>query len=292
MVSLIWNHPANEGHRTRALAKAAAWQAYKRTIKRPFDLRVFGTMRLRAYSDSHQPGRIIYYNGLPDFEEMSFIRRYLRPGDRFIDGGANAGLYTLLTASLVEPAGHVDSFDASPPTAARLQENVDRNGLSSFVTVHACALSDQEGGTVTFTIGRAASSGDRIARADDADLETATVPTTTLDSLPNVAYAMAALDVEGAEPLALKGAQRLLNDNNPPVWQLELVDKFVRRFGYSAEDVVAMFVDAGYVLASYDPYTNELAPDDAKLGHTRCQLAISKSRWSEVVNRLKRPATS
>jgi FkbM family methyltransferase len=290
MTTLIWNHPANAGHRVRALSKAAAWQAYKRTIRRPFDLRVFDTMHLRAYPDSHQPGRIIYYNGLPDFEEMLFIRRYLRPGDRFIDGGANVGLYTLLAASIVGPTGHVDTFEASPPTGARLRENVERNSLSSYVTVHACALAEEEG-TVTFTIGRAATVGDRIARVDDADLPTATVPTTTLDTLPSVPYAMAALDIEGAEPLALRGAQRLLSENNPPVWQLELVDKFVRRFGFSADDVVEMLHEAGYVLAGYDPKANELAPDDSKLGHTRCQLAISKARWDEVVDRLRESAT-
>lgn len=63
------------------MGRAALWQAYKRTIARPFDLRVYGQLRLRAYPDSHEPGRFIYYVGLPEFEEMTFMQRYLRPGD-------------------------------------------------------------------------------------------------------------------------------------------------------------------------------------------------------------------
>src|SRR6266542_1227032 len=108
LLRLIWEHPANRNNRIAAVAKAALWQAYKRTIRRPLDLTVYGGLRLRAYPDSHEPGRFIYYGGLPDYEEMTFMCRYLRQGDRFIDGGANVGAYTLLAASLVGPTGSVD----------------------------------------------------------------------------------------------------------------------------------------------------------------------------------------
>lgn len=114
LTELMWNHPANAHHRLRAFAKAGAWQVYKRVIGRPFTMRVYEDLRIRCYADSHQPGRLIYFGGLPDFEEMTFMQRYLRPGDGFIDAGANVGLYTLLAAKLVGPTGAVHAFEASP----------------------------------------------------------------------------------------------------------------------------------------------------------------------------------
>ena len=35
---------------------------------------------------------------------------------------------------------------------------------------------------------------------------------------------MGKMDLEGAEPLAMQGSQRLLGDANPPAWMLEYTD--------------------------------------------------------------------
>jgi len=47
----------------------------------------YGDLKFRAYPDSTEPGRLLYFGGLPDYDEMWFMRRYLRPGDSVIDGG-------------------------------------------------------------------------------------------------------------------------------------------------------------------------------------------------------------
>ena len=87
---------------------------------RPLDLSVYGSMSFRAYRNSTQPGRFIYFGGLPDYEEMTFMKRFLRPGDGFIDGGANEGMFTLLAAQLVGPSGAVHAFEAVPEFAKLL----------------------------------------------------------------------------------------------------------------------------------------------------------------------------
>jgi FkbM family methyltransferase len=254
LLRLIWNHPANRGKRIRAVAKAIAWQAYKRTMTRPFRLRIYRDVILNAYPDSEESGRFIYFNGLPDQREMVFMRRYMRPGDRFIDGGAHIGTYTLLAASLVGTKGSVDAFEPAPVEARRLIENIDLNRLSN-VRVHLVALADKRG-FAQFTIDRGA--GNRIKTVDDADRAVRTVRTTTLDEALTGRYAMAKLDLEGAEFLALKGAEEHLIEGNPPVWLLELVNRFVRRFGASALDVVDWLAARGYELARYDVARNRL----------------------------------
>lgn len=284
LLDLIVHHPANQGRRGRALARALGWQLYKRTIRRPFNLRVYDGMRMRAYADSHQPGRMIYFGGMPDWEEMQFMLRYLRPGDGFIDAGANVGVYTLLAAKLVGSAGTVHAFEGGPQTVERLRENVALNGLRQ-VHVHGAALADREG-TVRFTVGRAATSGDRIARDVDPVTASVEVPSVTLDALAGDDFAMAKLDLEGAEPLALRGAARLLAAQNPPVWELELVDKFLRRYDSSAAGVVATLRDAGYLVGRYLPDENRLELDDALVGRVTNVLAVAEDRVDDVCARL------
>jgi FkbM family methyltransferase len=269
LLRLIWQHPANRNSRIGAVAKAALWQAYKRTIKRPFDLPVYDGLRLRAYPDSHEPGRFIYYGGLPDFDEMTFIRRYLRPGDRFIDGGANVGAYTLLAASLVGPTGHVDAFEPAPLEISRLRENVSRNGFDQ-VRVHEAGLADVPG-WADFTVDR--KSGNRLRRTDDDQANVTLVAVTTIDTaLPATNHAMAKLDLEGAEPLALRGAERHLAAGDPPVLVLELVDRFVRRFGSSAVEVADWLYHRGYELATYDAAVNRLDVTGRSLAGSRTNV--------------------
>jgi FkbM family methyltransferase len=254
LLRLIWEHPANRDRRLTAIGSALLWQAYKRAIGRPFDLSVYGGLKLRAYPDSHEASRFIYFGGLPDYAEMTFIRRFLRPGDWVIDGGANVGTYTLLAAALVGSTGRVDAFEPAPLEASRLRENVERNRLRQ-VHVHEAALADASG-EGSFTVDRP--SGNRLSRTEDARANVKVVSLLTIDSALPMTYTMAKLDLEGAEPLALRGAVEHLANGSPPVLLLELVDRFLRRFGSSAVTLADWLEQRGYVLAAYDPTKNQL----------------------------------
>lgn len=283
LLHLIWQHPANRDRRLAAIGRAVLWQAYKRTIGRPFDLSIYGGLRLRAYADSHEAGRFIYFGGLPDYDEMTFMRRYLRPGDWFIDGGANVGAYTLLAAALVGPSGRVDAFEPGPVEAGRLRENVERNRLAQ-VHVHEAALSDAPG-QGTFTLDRP--SANRLSRRDDEHGQNKAVPLLTIDSALPMKYAMAKFDLEGAEPLALRGAEEHLAEGIPPVLVLELVDRFVRRFGSSAADVADWLEQRGYVLAEYDAAENRLDVRDRSFAGSRTNVfAVFHEKRAFVEQRL------
>lgn len=285
MLRMIWNHPANTGRRGSALFKTALWQARKRVVGRPFNLTVYGDMAFRAYPDSSQPGRFIYFGGLPDYEEMSFMRRYLRPGDGFIDGGANEGMYTLLAAKLVGPSGAVHAFEAVPAYVNRLTGNVRANRLTC-VTVHANAVGDQPGETAFVVRGV----GSRIRTAEDRHPdEMVRVRVVRLDeALPDRSWAMGKLDVEGAEHLALHGAEKLIGRGEPAVWMLELVDRFLARFGSSLSQVRRWLADHGYDLVCYDPTANRLVTAPDPLPTLPDVLAVCRNRRAEVEARLHR----
>ncbi|MFI2369181.1 FkbM family methyltransferase [Streptomyces sp. NPDC018833] len=280
ILRLIWNHPANRGHRLGAYARMALWQAHKRLVGRPFDLKVYDGMRFRAHPDSTQVGRLLYFGGLPDFQAMTFMKRYLRPGDGFIDGGANEGIFTLLAAELVSDRGEVHAFEAHPVYVKRLRENVERNRLSS-VSVHEVAVGENPG-TLPFVLR---GTGSRIRTAEDAG-EVVSAQVVRLDeTLPDRTWAMGKLDIEGAEHSALRGAEKLLSRAEPPVWFLELVDPFLARFGSSVHEVSRWLGDHGYDLMHYEPWLNRFVPGPG--AGAPDVFAVSRERLAEVNNRLR-----
>lgn len=287
IVKELLGHPANRGRRVRALAAMAKWQVRKRLVKQPGELQVYAGMRFQAYPDSTQVGRFVYFGGLPDYEEMMFMRRYLRPGDGFIDGGANEGMFTLLAAQLVGGAGEVHAFEAIPTYVSRLNENVTLNALSQ-VTVHEAAIGDRAGEVVFALRG----TGSRIHTVED-DAHTVTVRMVRLDDeLPAHAWAMGKLDLEGAEPLALAGAELLTEAAQPAVWMLELVDHMLDRFGSSVSDVRMWLTEHGYDTVLYEPITNRLVPAPDPLWPLADLLAVHRDRRSEVEERLHAHGTS
>jgi FkbM family methyltransferase len=88
--------------------------------------------------------RYLYVFGTWEPSLTTFLRSTLRPGDVFVDIGANVGYFTLLAARAVGPTGRVIALEAMPATAAKLEANVSANGLSQ-VEVLACAASDVDG---------------------------------------------------------------------------------------------------------------------------------------------------
>lgn len=262
-----------------------AWQLAKRSFADHWDIPYHG-LTLRCHRNSHSASAALYFNGLPDFREMSFIRRYLRPADRFVDIGANVGVYTLLAAALVGAQGRVHAFEPGTQTRAQLAENVALNRLSC-VSVHAFAVSDRAGSaSLTANVDDCvASLVPADAGADTAHVEQITC--VTLDEfLPDEDFAMAKIDIEGAEPLAVRGALGHLGRGNPPVLQIEM-DGYSKKFGVETHDFIAELDQAGYDVGIYDVASNSIEFTRTPwLSGVLNVLAVSRARRDEVTARL------
>ena len=142
---------------------------------------------------------------------VAAFRRILKPGSLFVDAGANIGFFTLLAARLVGD-GPVIAIEMMPDTAVRLRANVARNAVAN-VTIIECALSNRSGDEV-----RAAMPEHQYARASIAEATTpgqreVSVRTRTLDDvLADVPgpIELIKMDLEGAEPMAIAGAEQSL----------------------------------------------------------------------------------
>lgn len=284
MVELIWNHPANEGHRTRALVRAVGWQLYKRAIRRPLGVRACG-FKVKCYPDSQDAGRLIYFSGRPDPSEMSFCERYLRSGDRVIDAGANIGIYTLLFASLVGSRGQVIAFEPDPGVCSRLRENVDLNGLGGTVVIRQAAVSNTAG-QAEFSTG--ADTGNTLYSLKTYGRPAQLVSTVTLDDeIGDTEFHLCKMDIEGAELEALKGMVGNLSRSNPPVLILELSERILGRSGKSVADVEQWLDSKGYKLWRCDD--GELVPfvsAPRRPGQIGDAIAIAAGALAEVKERL------
>jgi FkbM family methyltransferase len=172
------------------------------------DVRGVGRFLIRARCDD-------LWHVLPWRENAIFsvFHDTLRPGDNFIDAGANIGFYTVLAARLVGPDGKVIAVEMMPDTADQLTHNLALNRISN-VTVCRKALSNISGQTVTAVVtpgkyGQASiakgSSDDEVVRLD--------VRTTTLDEISSdlSSVRLIKMDLEGAEAAALQGTAELLH---------------------------------------------------------------------------------
>jgi len=77
-------------------------------------------------------------------DEVAVLERFLRPGDVFVDVGANIGYLTAVGASLVGPKGQVHSFEPVPAYFARLKALCEANPAYA-IQPNNLALGERDG---------------------------------------------------------------------------------------------------------------------------------------------------
>jgi FkbM family methyltransferase len=158
-----------------------------------------GTFHVRAQTDD-------LFHVLPMQEPSveTSIRSILRPGDTFIDAGANIGFYTVLASRLVGEKGQVFSFEMVPITADILRLHVQKNDLNNVKVIEG-ALAETADLTVQASLveGKSGQSSISIDRGT-IKIEVSTITlANTLKDMPSIH--LIKMDLEGAELGALKG---------------------------------------------------------------------------------------
>lgn len=280
LLRYVWKHPSNRGRRVRACVRLAAWQIWKRATGRPWDVRLSGGTKLKCYPDSTSASAALYASGRPDYHEMGLMEHYLRPGDEFVDVGANVGVYTLLAGSLVGPCGRVDAVEPGARAVERLRENVERNRLTQ-VHVHVVAATASDG-PVRFQ--DAADTMNRLIPGK-VGTEGVTVAGVKLDDLLSGREpAMGKMDIEGAELFALQGAEGLVARQIPPVWLLE-INGCLRGYGLTEEALAGWLRARAYELGSYDADRRVFRLGGTPWKESDNVVALARSRLDHILAR-------
>jgi FkbM family methyltransferase len=200
-------------------------------------------LNLADYVDQH-----IYVHGVYEPVITRLAESILRPGDRFVDLGANIGYFTVLASRLVGPGGRVVAFEPVPAVRERLVRNLELNDCKN-VELHAEAASDSTG-TAQIHVGPAAHSGISSLRTLDESAAALSVPTIRLEEVPALQAPprLVKIDVEGAELRVVRGLGRLWESwgNSFPDFLVEFSQSYLRGLGDSAEELFAEFQQRGY----------------------------------------------
>ena len=242
---------------TRWYVRKAPWKVGKvRVLERlgrpdwPFVVRTSGGFWLRGNTTDFVQSTVFFF-GEWEPNITAWIRRTLRPGDVFVDVGANVGYYTLLAAQLVGPSGAVVAIEASPSIFALLEENVALNpDLANRIRCVNTAVLDRPG-TVIVHHGPRHNIGltSVVSPAADSWAE-ATVPAAPLDQLLTALEVERArivkIDVEGAEWFVAQGMRQFLRERSRSLEVLlEITPHRVVQTGHEPADVLRVFTDAG-----------------------------------------------
>ena len=174
-------------------------------------------------------------------------RLLIQPGDVVWDVGANIGLYSLLTAELVGPEGHVTAWEPSPQTFAVLQDHLTANQIGQRCRAVQAAIGDRNGATVPFLVEAEWETNPTNRLGTAANSTTVQVSLGTLDGWLSELDApqFVKIDIEGAEVLALRGASRLLSECRP-VLMLAVHPMFLPEFHCNTVEISQILQKHGY----------------------------------------------
>ena len=192
---------------------------------------------------AHPDGAMLY--GTYEVATMRWLKRTIQPGDVVADVGANIGYHALTLSRLVGGCGRVIAFEPNPPAVWRLRANLSLNGVLNVEVIES-AVGDTDAETQLFRPVRDwhghpslhrhsdewVSVGCRVSRLD-----------TIFADLPRLD--LLKMDIEGAEPAALRGAASTIRRLRPKI-VLERHDERLAAFGSSFSEVKEILAAFGY----------------------------------------------
>jgi FkbM family methyltransferase len=175
--------------------------------------RMVDTAHARLYVDPLSIfGFTILREGVYEPLLTTAVKDILRPGDTFVDLGANEGYFSIIAAKQVGTSGRVISIEPQSRLQYVLTRNIVENDVSNVLTV-PCAVSDSVGTATLFLNPDITNGGSGLARFTRYRLPTEIVYQTTLSRLFHTcgveAVRLMKMDIEGFEYETLLGSREL-----------------------------------------------------------------------------------
>ncbi|MGE3316623.1 MAG: FkbM family methyltransferase [Planctomycetaceae bacterium] len=175
------------------------------------------------------------------------LTEVLRPGDQYLDVGANIGMTMLTAAGRIGPEGRGFVFEPNPVAIRRLTQHLEENRLINFEAVPA-ALSDVAGTSRLFLTGSHTGIGSlnplENRRENFVEIRTV-VGNDFAPKLDPARPTVIKIDVEGHEVQALSAMSAILA--RPEVVVIaEISDSMLRQAGHSREILHRHMAEHGF----------------------------------------------
>jgi len=217
----------------------------------PLDVKEYDIMgfkfKFRLHPDDELTSNIIRQHGGPDMDDIGAYKEILKPGDIYIDAGANIGWNVVFAAMMVGPTGHVYAFEPEVKNYLLLLENIQRNNLTN-VTAFRLALGDEEKTSKLYK--SKTNFGDHMVdpvliSQDHYDFDS--VQCVTLDNFVQEQkfdadrIKLVKIDTQGSDVRVLRGMQRLVDACHPAII-IEYSPGHLRANDFSVFDILS-YVD-------------------------------------------------
>lgn len=204
-------------------------------------------VRMKLKPDEHVQQNIFFYNYY-EKNESNFWKKTAANSTTVLDIGGNVGYYSLMASPLINKDGAIFLFEPVSVNLRRAEVNI---ALSGFDNIHCIkkAISDQPG-TIRIRIADENNLGmSGMADSINSDGQDEIVEGITLDKfvydkqLKNID--LIKVDVEGAEPLVIRGGSWVLRKYSPIIMMEVCIDT-LERLQFTLEDVYSPMAEYGY----------------------------------------------
>jgi FkbM family methyltransferase len=202
----------------------------------------------RVYEHAFPIYRPLYraFKVYADRAERQLLRKILFPGAVVMDAGANIGIYSEFLSRCVGPTGVVHSFEPSPDNFKRLRAATRK---LSNVLLSQAAVGERSGNSELYLSDKL-NVDHRAYVADGDSRRTVPIEMVALDDYfkPGKRVDLIKMDIQGYELHALRGANRVLEDNADIKLLVEFWPYGLRQAGANWVDLISFLEQKGMVI--------------------------------------------
>lgn len=176
------------------------------------------------------------------------MRKALEPGMTFVDAGANIGYFSILAAGLVGPEGRVVAIEPDPTNLSILRANLDRHRCSNVTVIPVAAWSEH----THLRLERPADEGAGVrVGGPQGGSEVSAAP---LDDLVSRRVDYLKVDCELTDHVVVRGARRLLAENESMLVTVEFAPWDQSHTGESPSEILDQYRDMGLTPYEISPW--------------------------------------
>lgn len=167
---------------------------------------------VKRYINPHDRAisRFIIQQGAYERGTTRVFKNVVKPGMTVIDIGAHWGYYSLIAAILVGKKGEVFSFEPHPFSYESLLKTITQNGFNTIIPIKKAVL-DSNGMAELFCSDLNAGGHSMVlSEGEGSHIDVKTIALDDFCEVNQIIPDIVKMDVEGAEPLALKGMKRTI----------------------------------------------------------------------------------
>ena len=205
-----------------------------------------GNIQLKVHLDDWIQQQL-YFLGDYEKPEIDYLSAFLKPGNVFIDIGANIGLFSLNASKIVGNNGKVYAFEAFPPNYKQCKENILLNNFQNIIVENKAISSQNSTMEILYNekdknIGMASAflkdfTSKEIVESITLDQYSSNQNITKIDLIK--------IDIEGGEFDAILGMTKVLTELKPQVL-IEINHKTLQDSGHSETEIINLLSKFNY----------------------------------------------